>query len=250
MIEAGGPSGSVISRDDEFVQLLPFFRNGNSAFEATIAGSQAYRAKIRILDASGPVRLAASVSEMISNLGGLIENCAKLGADCPYFDDLEERRKDLARYEKNARTLSSEEKLSKIREHYRATLEAVRAEADRRRMSQAKLLEKFAAKSVMQEAKAVPRMRDLKLAEVPRGLAPAREAGLSRKREEIFARWDAYILAREDFKKANRGVTKSSPLVPSLKKRMAEIKADGDAVVDEADAYNDEVGEILRRRKK
>ena len=83
--------------------------------------------------------------------------------------------------------------------------------------------------------------QQLTLAPVPDRLpAPVRQA-LEEKRDELEARWASYEKKKADLQAEFKGIKKGDDRIPMIQKRMAAIKAEGDMVVDEADAYHEKI---------
>jgi hypothetical protein len=87
--------------------------------------------------------------------------------------------------------------------------------------------------------------QELKLALVPDGLPALKKEALTEKRDELTSRWARYTQKKEDLRAEFKGITKDDPRAPEVRRRMAAIKAEGDAVVDDADAYNDKIRALL-----
>lgn len=225
------PSTSI-----EHAGHLAFFRLGNERFERNISESSAYRGKLRILDEGSVRRTRDDYAKSIARFAKYLNETV---------DESGDLRKTIGALEYDLAVLSNPSKLAAATEHFRVTLEAVRAEADERRKSQAKLLDEFAIEPLTREKKGTLRHTDdLKL-------SPAQTPARGEKREALLARWDDYVNLKTEFQEANRGAKDDgSAKARAIKKRMAEIKAIGDAIVDDADAYNAEAAKITRRGKK
>jgi hypothetical protein len=89
--------------------------------------------------------------------------------------------------------------------------------------------------------------QELKLAPVPGQLSAPVQTVLQETRDELAVRWAAYEKKKADLQAEFKGVKKGDERIPMIRKRMAAIKAEGDAVVDDADAYNEKVRILLGR---
>ncbi|HUR38991.1 MAG TPA: hypothetical protein VM222_05835 [Planctomycetota bacterium] len=87
--------------------------------------------------------------------------------------------------------------------------------------------------------------QELKLAQVPDGLPQSRKDALTEKRDELTSRWARHLQKKEDLRAEFKGITEDDPRVGVVRKRMAVIKKDGDAVVDEADAFNEKIRALV-----
>jgi hypothetical protein len=86
---------------------------------------------------------------------------------------------------------------------------------------------------------------ELKLAPVPAQVRASVKQALQDRRDDLEARWAAYLKKKADFQSEFKGIKKDDPRIVMVQKRMAAIKLEGDNVVDDADAYNEKVQFLL-----
>lgn len=89
--------------------------------------------------------------------------------------------------------------------------------------------------------------QELNLSEVPDSLPAAQREALADTRDELRSRWAAYLQKKLAVRQEFGGIREDDPRVPALRKRMAAIKAEGDGVVQDADAYHERVRALKSR---
>lgn len=78
----------------------------------------------------------------------------------------------------------------------------------------------------------------LELAAIPEALPLAQRQALHQKRMELLRRWEDFLDRKARFKREFQGTQEGTPPAEAAAKRKAILKAEADAIVDEADAFN------------
>jgi hypothetical protein len=92
------------------------------------------------------------------------------------------------------------------------------------------------------------RAQALELATVPADWPQALQDELNPRRAELQSRWDGFLAHRAAFVSAFTGTKAGTPQAAAAEARKGELKQEVDAIVDDADHFNERVAEITRQR--
>jgi len=90
------------------------------------------------------------------------------------------------------------------------------------------------------------RAQTLDLPDIPDSLPEEDRAPLLDKRDHIQKEWDAFLADKAAFVSEYAGTEEGTPRAAEAERRKAELKTQADGIVDEADAFTERVGLVLR----